>query len=155
MNYAKNKTMKKAQLFAAITVVFCLQIAFTASAQDEKGTKYKDPEWKRISLTSFRNGQSSRAREIVRNYHQKASDRAGTPKPAMIIDLISGDYDVMTVWDMKEGLEEFNWETSPRDIKWRKAFDEIAGGADKGKAILDEYSSLIIRTQRYIGKIRK
>jgi hypothetical protein len=119
------------------------------------GKKLNDPQWKRISLTTYKSGQLTRAKEIIANYHGKASEKAGTPRPAMIIDLISGDWDVMTVWDMPGGLEEFNWETSRRDVKWRKALDEIAGGADKATAILNEYSSLIVRTNRYIGKLRQ
>lgn len=147
--------MKKSILWATVIVVCTLLNSFAAQAQDEKGKKYDDPQWKRISLTSYKNGQLARAKEIIQNYHAKASEKAGTPRPAMIIDLISGDWDVMTVWDMREGLEEFNWETSPRDIKWRKALNEIAGGADKATAILAEYSSLIVRSTRYIGKIRQ
>lgn len=147
--------MKKSLLHSIVIFVCALQISTLAQAQNETGKKYNDPQWKRISLTSYKSGQLARAKEIIQNYHGKASEKAGTPRPAMIIDLVSGDWDVMTVWDMPEGLEEFNWETSPRDIKWRKAFNEIAGGADKATAILNEYSSLIVRSTRYIGKIRQ
>lgn len=147
--------MKKSVLWVLLMNVCVLHISFTARGQNETGKKYNNTQWKRISLTSFKSGQLARAKEIVENYHGKASEKAGTPRPAMIIDLVSGDWDVMTVWDMPEGLEEFNWETSPRDIKWRKALNEIAGGADKATAILNEYSSLIVRSTRYIGRIRQ
>lgn len=147
--------MKKSVFGTTLLIVCALLISFTGQAQDEKGKKYNDPQWKRISLTAFKSGQFARAKEIVANYHGKASEKAGTPRPAMIIDLVSGDWDVMTIWDMPEGLEEFNWETSPRNIKWRKALDEIAGGADKATAILNEYNALIVRSTRYIGKIRQ
>ncbi len=148
--------MKKTIVWTALLVVCALRISLTVQAQeDPKPKKYDNTHWKRISLTSYKSGQLARAKEIIQNYHGKASEKAGTPRPAMIIDLISGDWDVMTVWDMPEGLEEFSWETSPRDIKWRKAFNEIAGGADKATAILNEYSSLIVRSNRYIGRIRQ
>ena len=148
--------MKKAMVWAVLPIVWALHLSPTVLAQeDPKPKKFNNTQWKRISLTSYRSGQFARAKEIIQNYHGKASEKAGTPRPAMIIDLISGDWDVMTVWDMPEGLEEFNWETSQRDIKWRKALNEIAGGADKATAILNEYSSLIVRHTRYIGKIRQ
>ena len=59
---------------------------------------------------------------------------------------------MMVVWDMKGGIEEMNWETSPNDIKWMTAMNDIAGGSDKAKMIMDEFSSLIIRETSYIGK---
>jgi hypothetical protein len=52
---------------------------------------------------------------------------------------------------IKEGLDEMNWQTSPNDVKWMTAMNEVAGGADKAKAILDEWSSLIVRTNGYLG----
>lgn len=99
--------MKKS-LSWALVIIFILQLTSTVRAQDPIGKKYNNPQWKRISLTSYKSGQLARAKEIIQNYHGKASEKAGTPRPAMIIDLVSGDWDVMTVWDMPEGLEEFN-----------------------------------------------
>jgi len=59
---------------------------------------------------------------------------------------------MMVVWDMKEGVDALNWQTSADDVKWMSAMSEVAGGADKAKAILDEWSSLIVRTNSYLGR---
>lgn len=148
--------MKKTVIWLSLLMVCALQFSTVIQAQeDPKPKKFDNPQWKRISLTSYKNGQFARAKEIIRNYHMKASEKAGTPRPEMIIDLVSGEWDVMTIWNMPEGLGEFDWETSPRDIKWRKAFNEIAGGADKATAILNEFSALVVRSSRYIGRIRQ
>jgi hypothetical protein len=51
---------------------------------------------------------------------------------------------------MKEGLEQLNWETNPDDIKWMTAMSEIAGSPDKAQEILNEWSSLVIRSTSYL-----
>ena len=39
-------------------------------------------------------------------------------------------------------------------VNWRKALNEIAGGADKAQAIMDELSSLVNKRSNQIGRVR-
>jgi hypothetical protein len=147
--------MKKSALCTTfITFFIFLSIADVQAQEPLKAKKYDNPQWKFIVLASYKPGTFTRGKEIVETYFVKSSQKAGTPVPAMRIDLISGEWSTMTVWDLKEGLEQFNWETSPDDVKWRTALNELAGGADKAKAILDEHNSYIINRCRYIGRAR-
>ncbi len=72
--------------------------------------------------------------------------------PASLTEIVSGEWDMILVWDMKEGIEEMNWQTSPNDVKWMKGINEITGGSSKTKSIMDEFSSLIDKEVTYIGK---
>ena len=114
--------------------------------------KYEHPEWKRVLLIKFKPDKASRGMEIISDYYLKACTKSGTPAPSTLFNVITGDWDLIAAWDMKEGIEEMNWETSPDDIAWLKALNEIAGGETKAKAILDEFSSLIDRQITYIGR---
>ncbi|WP_185153297.1 hypothetical protein, partial [Fulvivirga lutimaris] len=88
----------------------------------------------------------NRAREIIANYHQKASEKAGTPGPEMVLEMNSGEWDIMAIWGMKGGISDMDWEVNPNGIKWRKAMNEIAGSAEKAQAIIDELDSLVDRS---------
>ena len=50
---------------------------------------------------------------------------------------------MILVWNMKESIEEMNWQVSPNDVKWMKGINEITGGSSQTKTIMDEFSSLI------------
>ncbi len=144
--------MKKL-IFATLIVVFTLSnSALVYAQQGMKAKKYDNPEWKRVDFIKFKSGKYSRAKEIIKDYYAKAGQKSATPGPSLFIDLMTGEWDMMTVWDMKEGIEEMNWETSPNDVKWMAAMNDLAGGADKAKSIMDEFSSLIVRESSYIGK---
>ncbi len=145
--------MKKLLLYATM-IFFCnlLTTTLVQAQQEMKAKKFDNPEWKRIVFIKFKADKVGRAKEIIQNYYAKAGQKAALPGPSMVVDLMTGEWDMMVVWDMKGGIEEMNWETSPNDVKWMTAMNDIAGGADKAKVIMDEFSSLITRETSYIGK---
>jgi hypothetical protein len=65
---------------------------------------------------------------------------------------VTGDWDLLAVFSMADGIKEMNWETSPNDIKWIKAINEIAGSVDKARSIIDEFSLITERKTSYIGR---
>ncbi len=145
--------MKKLLLYVGMIIFYNLLSPTFVQAQEMKAKKYDNPEWKSIGFIKFKSGKVDRAKEIIKNYYMKAGEKAGTPGPAMLIDLKTGEWDMMVLWDMKGGIEEMNWEMSPNDVKWMTAMNDIAGGGDKAKTIMDEFSSLVDRETSYIGKI--
>jgi hypothetical protein len=144
--------MKKILLNLSIVCILCFAILSTADAQEIKAKKFDNPQWKTVSFIKFKSGKADRAREIIRNYYEKAAQKASVPSPVMALDMVTGEWDLMVVWDMKGGIEEMNWEVSPDNVKWMGALNEIAGGGDKAKAILDEFSGLIDRESTNLGK---
>ncbi len=148
-----NKTSHmKTTILNAAFIMLCFFLISTGAKAQMQAKKYDNPKWKAIEFVQFKAGKMDRAREIIMNYFVKSSEKAGTPQPAMASELATGEWDMMVIWELKEGIEEMNWETSPNDVKWLTAMNEISGGADKAKAILDEWSSLIMRTTRYLGR---
>jgi hypothetical protein len=142
--------MRNTILNAALIVLFSSLISANIRAQTQ-AKKYDNPKWKSITFIQFKEGKMDRVREIINNYFVKAAEKSGTPTPSMVSELVTGEWNMVVVWDMKEGVDALNWETSPDDVKWMTAMNEIAG-VDKAKAILDEWSSLIVRTNSYLGR---
>lgn len=148
--------MKKLLLY--ITMIFFCSLLTTTlvqAQQEMKAKKFDNPEWKRIVLIKFKHEKLDRAKEIIQNYFFKAAQQADIPTPSLVVDLYTGEYDMMIVWDMKGGIEEMNWEMSPNDIKFMTAMIAITGGIDKAKMMLDEFSSLSTSETSYIGKLGK
>jgi len=122
-------------------------------AQETTAKKYDNPQWYNIVHVDYLPGKYNKARKIISDYHKKASTMAGTPGPVMILEMNSGSYDIMTVWHMKDGIESLNWVTSPDNIKWRKAMNEIAGSSEKADKIIKEYQSYIASSSNSIGRL--
>ena len=140
--------MKTTILTVAI-IMFC-DFLVPVNAQAQEGKKFDNPQWKTIEMLEFKHDKMDRVREIIKDYFIKAANKAGSRQPAMIMQSATGEWSLIVIWDMKGGLDEMNWETNPDDAKWMTAMTEIAGGADKAKAILDEWSSLVVRSTSYL-----
>jgi hypothetical protein len=137
--------MRKFIFTIALPFLIIFAIVSTAGAQEMKAKKLDNPQWKTITFVKFKSGKLDRAKEIIRNYYEKAAVKAATSDPTMAIDLMTGEWDMMIVWSLKGGLDDLNWEVSPENVKWMAALTELAGGGDKAKAILDEFAGLVDR----------
>ena len=133
--------MKRAtQLLATI-----LMIVFTTSlsAQDMKPKKYDNPQWYHIVYIDYEAGTMAKAKQIIDDYYAKASEKSGTPGPVLALEMNTGEYDMMIVWHLTEGLDELNWEITANNIKWQKEFVKLAGSEEKAKEIRKEYLNYI------------
>lgn len=144
-----------------ITIRFCLLITMAtlmvtavATAQDNpEPKKFDNPEWKRVVLVDYHPGKTGKAMEIIKNYYKKTDAKIGSSGPDMELMLYSGEYDFMLIWSMEDGLEEMNWEVSPRGIEWQKAFEELAGGKEEAQKIRDDYSSYVRSSTSYLTRV--
>lgn len=146
--------MKKILQVSLLIGLFIMLGSTSVTAQKvREAKKYDDPEWKRVVLIDYKAGQANRAREIVRDYYAPASKNAGTPGPQMVMEMHSGEYDIMAIWAMEGGIEDMNWDIHPNNIKWRNALNELAGGADKAVEIMKEYSGCVNKSTSYIARV--
>jgi len=146
--------MKKVFSITLICALFAILTSNMAYSQDEmQAKKYDNPEWKRIAVVKYKPGMYGKARNIIDNYYRKAAEKAGMSIP-YTIELKTGDWDILIIWDMKDGIEAMNWEVSPENVKWRKALNEVAGGKEKADEISKEYSSTIARSHSNLGIAR-
>lgn len=137
-----------------LALLFCFNLSW---AQEEEMTpkKYENPEYYMVSYVKFHPGKSGEAKKIIDEYFIPSSMQAGTSGPFIHLDMITGEWDIMVVWHMKEGLESLNWEMSPDDIKWEKAFTELTGGKEKGMEVSKQWESYIAASKSNLGRKHK
>lgn len=127
--------------------------AHNAYSQDE-GKRYENPQWKRIVYVDYLPGKYNEARDLIKDYHRKASIKAGTPQPDMILEMNSGEWDIMIVWGMQGGISDLDWDVNPNGAKWRQAMNEIAGSKEDAQKIIDQYVNCISRSASEIARVR-
>ncbi|WP_440874377.1 hypothetical protein [Thalassotalea sp. PLHSN55] len=139
--------MKKG-IIVSLSLMFASS-SIMANAEDLKPKKLENVDFLSISYTDFKAGKSDRAMEIIREHYFPASKEAGTQVP-YIVRLQSGEWDMVTAWNLKNGYSSMEWEMSEDGIKWMKAFNKREG-EEKAKAIREEFNSLIQRSNHVIG----
>lgn len=128
--------------------------AASAQAQEDDGGPEKwgeDAKYVQTSVVKFKAGKRERAMEIIAEYFMKATEKAGTPGPLMVIHMQTGRWDMAVVWELQGGTADLEWYRSPDDLKWREALTEIAGGEEEAGAILKEWSGSIADSMDNIG----
>jgi len=139
--------MKKA---IVSSLSFCLAVtSFMNNAEEQKPKKLEDVQFLSITYTDFKHGKTDRALEIIKNHYFPASKKAGTQVP-YIVKFQSGEWDMATLWNLKNGYSSMEWEVTEEGIKWLKAFNKQEG-KEKSKEIRDEFNSLIQRSNHVIG----
>lgn len=124
-------------------------VAFGASSpslgQEMKAERMTNVAFHEVEFIKFKPGKRTRAMEIVRDFFTAADKDVG----GAVIDLHmdTGAWDAIVVFPMSGGPGDLAWETSPDEVKWMAALNKRAGGADKAKALLDEWSTLVDRRE--------
>ncbi|MFK7923689.1 MAG: hypothetical protein AB8H47_17150 [Bacteroidia bacterium] len=117
----------------------------------QEGIKHENPQWKRVVMLDFHADKEKRAIEIIDEYFKVASKNAGTPGPEVMVDFETGEWDLMAIWGMSDGIESMNWVVSPNNQKWWAALVKITGGEEEAEAIWAEYQSCIARSSADLG----
>ncbi|MGA8853688.1 MAG: hypothetical protein WB492_05885 [Christiangramia sp.] len=122
-------------------LVFLFATSFSFS-QEMKAEKYENPTWVTMAYIKFKPMKKDAAMGIVENYFAKADEDAGIDPPTTY-HFPTGKYDMLVIWEMKEGLETLNYKMTPDDVKWFASMAKVAGGQDKAMAKLDEFMSYV------------
>lgn len=151
----KMKDTMISRLRALSVLALLIALAFSTSpavAQEDDNTpkKYENVDWNNVVLVNFKPGKADRAIEIISQHFMKASEAAGTSMP-VLVEMQSGEWDMMLIWTMKEGPASMEWERSPDNVKWRQAMMEQMEGEEEMADLWDEYTSLIANSTSYIG----
>lgn len=113
-----------------------------ATGQEMSAKKYDNPKWVKMAYVKFKPMKKGPAMEIVGKYFMKADQAAGI-KPPTVYHFATGQYDMLVVWEMEEGVETLNYEMTPDDIKWMGEMAKLTGGQDKSMAKLEEFYSYV------------
>ena len=136
---------------ASASLLLC---AASVQAQEDDSGPVKwgdDARYVRTTVIKFKAGKRERAMEIIAEYFVKATEKAGTPGPLMVIHMQTGRWDLAAVWELEGGTADLEWYRSPDNVKWSEALAEIAGGEEEAGAILKEWSGSIADSMSNIG----
>jgi len=138
---------------AAIAMALSIgAITTQASAVDPE--KRENVDYLTMTLVDFKAGTRTKAIAIIAESFTPAAIKAGTPQP-WVMHFQTGSWDMVLFWDLKNGMADMEWDVSPDNIKWKTAFDELSGGAEKADAIYAEYLSYIARSKTNVGHHHK
>ncbi|MEW6998051.1 hypothetical protein AADZ86_10135 [Colwelliaceae bacterium BS250] len=145
--------MKKSIL--TIVTALALFSVSSLSYSEEAGKRYDaSASWKSVVKINFKPGKTNDALKIIKDYYKPATVKAKTSGPETIMEMHTGDYDLLVVWGMPGGISDMTWENHPDNKLWRDALNEIAGGEEKAQAIMDEYLSYIDNAESDIAMVR-
>ena len=144
--------MYKKIVISVITASF-LMASNVSVAED--GKRYdKSVTWKNVVRVNYKPGKRDEALKIISDYYRPATEKAKTPGPEVVMELQTGDYDLLVVWHMEGGVNDLTWEKGPHGKAWRSALNDIAGGEDKAQAIIEEYISYVDNADNDIALVR-
>lgn len=129
----------------AVVVAFAIAIAaLPAAAQDEvlQAKKYDSLEWFQLVSVQFESGKMEDALKIIKEHFVPAAEASGFKMPK-VFQCYSGEWDVMFLFHLEEGITELEWELSPSSIKWFTALVELEGGLEAAEKIYAEYEDMI------------
>ncbi len=148
--------MKVGKICGTLVAASASLLLFAASAQaqedDDGPLKWgEDAKYVETSVVKFKAGKRERAMEIIAEYFAKATEKAGTSGPLMVIHMQTGRWDLAVVWELTGGTTDLEWYRSPDNIKWAEALEEVAGGEEEAGAIMKEWSGSIADSMTNIG----
>lgn len=137
------------------TIMMLFIFSANAFAQETpKAKKMEGKTWHQVVMVKFKPGMSGEAMKVIQNHFVKAGEKSGGAGPSMMMEMRSGDWDMMLVWDMKD-ISDMNWEVSPEDEKWWKAMAEQEGSAENAMKVWQNYMGMIEDTNSYLATSSK
>lgn len=135
-----------------LTGLVMLFLNFNLKAQDMQAKKHENPNWNMITFVKFKPGHKDAAVKIIDDYFVKADQNAGIDPPVIVLNMVTGDYDYIISWKLKEGVESLNWEMSPDDVNWFEELGKMLGGTDKAEGKLKEFYEHVVVWKTELGR---
>lgn len=140
--------------FKILLPLFALFFSFNfLSAQEMTAEKHKNLKWYTITYYDFHDGKTDEAMKLVNEFF-KPTDQDLGKEDVVEFELLYSKWDHMAIFPMEEGLEAFEWKTSPNEIEWMKAFEKRAGSKEKAKEIMEEWESYVKEYKSHLARTK-
>lgn len=114
-----------------------------AEGQETGAKKFENPEWFEIVQVKYKPGAKQKAKELIKEHFMATGMEAGIPGPHLILDLVSGEWDMLYIWKLEEGIGTLDYEITPEGAKFREAFLKKVGSQQRAEEIWSEYDSYV------------
>ena len=133
--------MHKTLMIAAAFALPLQAVAAQSDNTNQTGPELANKDWYRIVRTRFVPGKTNEALRFIEVF-LRTDDDIGIERPR-IYRATSGEYDLIVVHPMREGIAGMGWANSPHQARWDAALEKRLGGSDKVAEHWASYLSLV------------
>lgn len=141
--------MRKLAILAAALVLPLAVTPAAADGHEEAKPELANKDWYNVVSMRFHAGKQREAMDLIKMFI--ATDKALGLEPPMMLDMSTGEYDVMVVFKMREGIAQMGWKSSPSGKKWNEKFTELVGGEEKAREHWEKFGALVAASSSDIG----
>ena len=138
--------MKNTILLIAILLFPCYLLA----QEQQQAKKYENIDWYWIIHMKFKIDKKAEAHDIIKKYWRPIETRLGTEQ--YVYEFETGDWDLIRVVKMPEGISTLEWELSPRGIEYNKEFLKIAGNEEAMNEVMKKWLECLAESKTDIAK---
>lgn len=133
-----------------VTIIIAI-LSFTqyAMAQERTAAKRENVSYIRVVLIKFKPGMVGAARAHIAKYFDPATLDAGNTLP-ITLKMQSGRWDNITFRAMENGMGDYEWAPSPRNIAFRNSMDKLHGEENVRKIFAD-FNAMVADRAREMG----
>lgn len=143
--------MRKILLIAAAFAVPMMASPVLAEAHSESTPELAKQDWYRVVMVKFHPGKWGEAQEMIEAF--RAVDEALGREPPVELHMTTGEWDMITIFKMHNGIAAMGWAENPLRSEWRAEFTRQRGGEDAARAFWAKYESLIAASEMDIAHI--
>jgi len=129
-----------------------LLLASVPSLSQDKVERNAALTYGTVEMFKFKPNTGQRLQELEDKYFIPAGRTAGLIDP-VILHLNTGQWDAIYFFPSKLGLSVMEYRTSPDDVAFMTELGKLAGGADKAKAMMQEWEDSIETRVRHAGHV--
>lgn len=108
-------------------------------------------DWYEIVHIKFHSGKMREAMEMIEAF-QKVDEALGRDEP-MGFHMEAGEWDMVVVFKMHDGIQQMGWASNPRGAEWNAELARQLGGEDKAREHWQKYLSLVANSRSEIAHI--
>lgn len=138
--------MKNQTLLIAILLCPFLLLA----QNDQTPTKHENVEWFWVIQVKFKIDKRAEAYEIIKNYWSPINSSIGTEQYGFQFE--TGEWDLIRVVKMPEGIATLEWELSPWNIQFNQEFLKLTGSEEAMLDVRKKWQECLQETRTEIAK---
>ncbi len=136
--------------FKILLIAILLFPCYLLAQENEQAKKHEDVEWYWIIYLKFKIDKKAEAHDIIKTYWRPIETRIGTEQYAYEFE--TGEWDLLRVVKMPEGISTLEWELSPMRIEYNKEFMKIAGSEEVMNEVRKKWSECLQDIKTDIAK---
>ena len=141
--------MRKIVILAAALAMPLAATPAAADGHEEAKPELANKDWYNVVSMRFHAGKQADAMELIKMFI--ATDKALGLEPPIMLNMSTGEYDVMVMFKMREGIASMGWKNSPSGKKWNAKFTELVGGEEKAKEHWEKFGKVVAASSSDIG----